>query len=114
MKEKIRGLIDEEKIKKFMSNRFFNFAVIFAVLIIAVYVLWSSLISPYINRKNLIGCLKEAYAGLDKEHKAGCILEEKEIGSDGLCILSTERVNKLSEQYNIRRDECLTKYPAKY
>jgi len=114
MKEKISRLINKEKIKKFTQNRIVNVIIILIVVLVAIYVAWSSLISPYINRKSLISCLKEAYADLDREQKAGCILEGKEIDNDGLCVLSSEKVNKLSEQYDARRDECLAKYPAKY
>jgi len=102
MKEKAQKIV-----KKITLERAVKLIILLVFLIIAVYIFWSSIIVPYRNRKDTVGCLSKVYDDLKKEWQEGCHIEGKEIGQDGICPLTPERAGALYERYNSRKNECL-------
>jgi len=102
MKEKVQKIV-----KKITLERTVKLIILLVFIIIGVFIIWSSIIVPYRNRKDTVGCLSKVYEDLKKEWQEGCRIEGKEIGSDGLCPLSPEKASTLYERYNTRKNECL-------
>jgi hypothetical protein len=56
-------------------------------------------------------CLTEAKNKKDERFKSYCRLDNREIGSDGFCLLSKARVDYINASEKENNDLCFKKYP---
>ena len=102
-----------KSMKNFLKNNWFKLVIALVVVLIGFSVVWYFIITPHLNRKKLDKCLDESHEKYDNEWKEYCVLDGREIGTDGSCLLDSERADYLNEYFKDKKNECFKKYPIK-
>jgi len=95
-------------------DNLFKLSMTIAALLIGISVCYSFLYSPVKNRMSLENCFEKAHKSKLELIHDYCMLERKELGTDGLCeTLPSNRVDTIRGSYWKRIDKCFREYPVK-
>jgi hypothetical protein len=68
---------------------------------------------PITNGRRVEECLVAAKGKYRERWIDYCKLDKKEIGTDGLCLLSSERVDQTQGRYSEERNDCYQHFPVR-
>ncbi|MFA4880441.1 MAG: hypothetical protein WC650_02355 [Candidatus Doudnabacteria bacterium] len=66
-----------------------------------------------LNKSMLEACLEDAKTTSRDQWNEYCKVDNREIGTDGSCLLASNRADDLKKAYQQIKDECFKKYPIK-
>ena len=103
----------KEKINNFLEQNWFKIVVAFTAILIGFSFFYSYTLRPILSKPKLDKCLDAVNEKRKESWKEYCKIDNQKIGTDGLCLLSSERSDSINERTDRQREECFKEYPTR-
>ncbi len=99
--------------KAFLNQNWFKLIIALVILLVGASFFYSYTLRPILNKPKLNKCLEDVKKSASESWKNYCKLDNREIGTDGSCLLPSDRADVVMERADKAKNDCYKKYPQK-
>ena len=102
-----------EKLNQLSLDKAMKLSIVAGILLISISFVFSNSIKPILDKNALDECLEDARTSHKERWAEYCKLDNRETGTDGLCLMGNERADRANDHYEREKNECFKRYPQK-
>lgn len=99
--------------KNWLKENWFKFSILSLLLLIALSFVFSYVVKPIINERKQLSCIENTRNEYREIWDEYCRVDNRQIETDGSCLLSNDRSNYLLDNYNDEKNDCFKRYPTR-